>query len=429
MNEAMPNSNPPRPENPPPVDHPESPPEKSNRKFYQRPWVIVLGAMLLGLVCFFGVRYLIHSRTHETTDDAFLQADTVNLAPRVSGQVRGLYVTDNEQVSREKLLVEIDPRDYEAVVAEKRAAWQATNTGLESARANFKLSESRVATAQATAAQREAEAAALRAVAERAARDLARNQNLLESKTISPQEFDAARSAAASNQANLKAAEEQVTAARSSVTEARNAAANAQAAIATAEAQIKQAAADLQAAELNLSYTKVLAPIDGRVTHRAVDVGDYLQVGQNIMALVPNEVYVVANFKETQLRHMRPGQPVTIKIDAYSQNTYTGRVNSIQAGSGASFSLLPPENAVGNFVKVVQRVPVKIVFNAPPGSNQVFGPGLSVSPSVRVKEFNVSNWLLFIAAIFVTVVTAWLGLRWASRAHAHAETQPTQPGS
>lgn len=178
---------------------------------------------------------------------------------------------------------------------------------------------------------------------------------------------------------------------------------------------------------MNLSYTHIQAPLTAYVTRRAVDVGSYLQIGQNIMALVPTNIYVVANFKENQLHYMRPGQAVEIDVSAYPHQPYRGHVDSIQQGSGARFSLLPPENAVGNFVKVVQRVPVKILFDEPLNPKLVFGPGMSVEPSVRVRNIYLSPILLLFIAIIVTLVIAWLGLRWAVRSR-NKETQETEPG-
>jgi membrane fusion protein (multidrug efflux system) len=153
----------------------------------------------------------------------------------------------------------------------------------------------------------------------------------------------------------------------------------------TAKANLKSAEAQEEQARLNLAYTKVVAPEAGRVAHKNVAVGDYLQVGQNLMALVPLKVWVTANFKETQLDHMRVGQPVEIRIDSYPDKVFHGHVDSFEAGSGAAFDLLPPQNATGNYVKVVQRVPVKIVFDTPPDPHFPLGPGMSVVPSVRVR--------------------------------------------
>ncbi len=407
-------SNPPA-ENPPPQGRAGTPPPSEPRKkFFQRPTVIIASAILVAFVCFVGGRFLIHSHTHESTDDAFIQADSAILAPRVSGQVRKLLVTDNEQVKRGELLLEIDPRDYEAVAAQKRAALQAAQTTLQTARSNLKLAASRVESARATEAQRQAEVAAAEATTRRATNDLIRYKQLLENQTISPSEFDAYRANANSNLASLQATRNQAAAAHSAVNEAEDQLSSASSDVSGAEARVKQATADLQAAELNLSYTKIYSPTDGRVTHRTVDKGDYLQVGQNLMVIVPNTVYVVANFKETQLAHMRAGQPASIEIDAYSGKKFPGHVDSIQAGSGANFSLLPPENAVGNYVKVVQRVPVKILFNDALGTNHVFGPGLSVVPSVTISNFSLPNWVLLLVAIIMGVLVAMWGLQRAA---------------
>lgn len=158
-----------------------------------------------------------------------------------------------------------------------------------------------------------------------------------------------------------------------------------EAGVKTASAAVQQAEAKVRQAELNLSYTQVIAPEDGRVTRRVVEPGSYIQPGQSLMAIVPRHYWVIANFKETQLTHMRAGQPVEIKVDAYPGHKVKGHVESIQSGAGARFSLFPPENATGNYIKVVQRVPVKIIFDDDPDTQFVLGPGMSVDPKVRVK--------------------------------------------
>jgi membrane fusion protein, multidrug efflux system len=389
--------------------------EKPHRKFLKQPWVVLIGAILTTLGCFYGLHYVINSRTHESTDDAFIEADIVSLSPKVAGQVLAVHIDDNRFVKEGALLVEIDPRDYQVRVNERQAVLQSAITSLSTASNNLQMARSHVASAEATRAQRQAEADAARATASRAENDLKRNQELLKNQTISPQEFDAARTAAAAAKANLEAVLQQVAAADSAVAEAQSQMGVAQAQIKQAQAQIEQVRADLQAAELALSYTKILAPIPGRITRKAVEPGSYLQVGQNILALVPTNVWVIANFKETQLGNMRSGQPVTINVSAYSRNSYRGHVDSIQTGSGSRFSLLPPENAVGNFVKVVQRVPVKILFDEPLNPNQVFGPGMSVVPSVQVKDWSVPSWIILVVAVMVGILVAAFGLHRAAK--------------
>jgi membrane fusion protein (multidrug efflux system) len=394
----------------------DPPPSKGRGRFsFKRPGVILTTAVLLALVCFYGLRYLVNARTHESTDDAFIEADIVSLAPKVSGQVQAVHVNDNQFVRNGDLLLEIDPRDYQARVNERRAALQASNSAVVSAESNLQQARSRVASAEAALAQHQAEAESVAANAAKAEADLRRNQELLQQKTISPQEFDAARATASNEKANLQAARHKVASAEADLAAARNQVTAAEAAIASAQAQVRQAEADLQSAQLDLSYTKIHSPEDGWVTRKAVEPGSYVQVGQNLMALVPTNLWVIANFKETQLRDMRPGQPARIKVSAYPQNSYSGHVDSIQAGSGARFSLLPPENAVGNFVKVVQRVPVKILFNEALNTRQVYGPGMSVIPSVKVKSSAVPIWLLAIIAVVIGVLAALLGFRRAAK--------------
>ena len=201
----------------------------------------------------------------------------------------------------------------------------------------------------------------------------------MQSQAVSRSQLDLAKTQANSTAAEVEVARNQAKAAVAQVELDR-------ADVQTARAQVQQAQARLQQAQLQLSYTTVSAPRDGRVTRRTVEQGAYVQTGQALLALVPEDLWVVANFKETQLERMRPGQPVLIHVDAYPQHQFTGKVDSLQAGSGARFSLLPPENAVGNYVKVVQRVPVKIIFDEPVDLSQFnLAPGLSVEPKVRVQ--------------------------------------------
>ena len=175
-------------------------------------------------------------------------------------------------------------------------------------------------------------------------------------------------------------------------------------------AQEQENEANVEAAQLNDSYTKMFAPESGRVTHKSVEPGDYVQVGQNLLALVPSNIWVTANFKENQLDLMRPGQPVEIEVDALGGRTFKGHVDSVQMGSGAAFSLLPPENATGNYVKVVQRVPVKILFDSIPDVGLPLGPGESVVPTVKVQDFHYSALQLMIAAALTGA--AILGVLW-----------------
>ncbi len=353
-------------------------------------FLILFAAIVLGVLAYLAVGYLSVAFSHESTDDAFIEGPIVPISPKVPGQVEAVHVVDNQEVKKGELLVELDPRDYEVKLAEKEAAVETARANQETVRKSFDLVSARVATAEASAKQAEAEADAARADAARAEAEWKRQQELNKQNVISPQELDNARANWEAARANLEAAREKVTSERSKVAEAQAQMAAARTVIEMSKSQIEQAATDVRAAQLDLSYTKIEAPRDGRVTRKRVEAGGYVEVGQTLFALVPDNVWVTANFKETQINEMRPGQPVEVEIEAYPNAKYHAHVDSIQAGSGARFSLLPPENAVGNFVKVVQRVPVKILFDEALDAKQVVGPGLSVVPTVRVNSFHIA---------------------------------------
>ena len=279
-----------------------------------RHWVRAAAVFVVLALVAASVWYYLHARAYESTDDAFIAGRIEQISPKVAGHALRILVDDNQQVAAGALLVQIDPRDYEARLAQ--------------ARANLAAGEAQAAQARL---------------------DAARAQMLIRSGGISRQQLDAAL-----------------------------------ATFRTATAQIAQLQASVHQAELDLASTQVTAPTPGRVTQKNVEVGDYIQVGQTMLAIVPRDFWVVANFKETQLTRMHPGEPATITVDAYPGRVWKGHVDSIQSGAGAAFSLLPPENATGNYVKVVQRVPVKIVFDDPPDPARPLGPGMSVVPTVKV---------------------------------------------
>jgi membrane fusion protein (multidrug efflux system) len=304
-----------------------------------------------------------------------------------------------------------------------QAAVHTARAQVGSARSRFEQARAQVETALAYAAEARAQILAAEAEAIRAEADVKRMQELARRDQISRQELDQAIARARTTKAQLEAASKKASASEAQVAEARAAQQTATESLRQTESQVveaqarigealgrlaiahagphqvvvSQAQADLARAEveqahaaveqalIDLSSTQVVAPTSGRVTRRSVEAGAYVHVGQALMAIVPRDVWVVANFMETQLADMRAGQPVEIKADAYPAMRFKGRVDSIQAGTGARFSLLPPENATGNFVKVVQRIPVKIVFDAPPSPDHLLSPGMSVIPVVKVK--------------------------------------------
>jgi len=354
------------------------------------------------VLLFFGLGYFFDVLTHESTDDAFIAAHVVSVAPRIAGQVAAVHVLDNELVRSNELLVEIDPADYSTTAAQKQSAADAQAANYKTVLAALDLMAVKVDTAQAIADQSKADAEAAAATDERAQADFQRNQELRTQNTISAQEFDAAQAAVREADANLAAAKQKAVADASKINEARATQTATAASVAMALAMFQQAQTTVQSAKLDLSYTRIFAPCDGRVTRKAVEAGNYVQVGQQLMSVVPADIWVVANFKESQLKKMKPGQRVLVAIDALGGKLFRAHVDSVQAGSGAAFSLLPPENATGNYVKVVQRVPVKILFDEPLPADHTIGPGLSVTPDVRVASFALPEWAIALLALILT---------------------------
>jgi membrane fusion protein (multidrug efflux system) len=363
-------------------------------------------AIALAVVLYFGIAYLVKVFTHESTDDAFIAGHIVSIAPSVGGTVLAVHVLDNQMVHSNDLLVEIDPADYAMTVSQKETAAKAQQASHKTMLAGWQLMQAKVATAEASARKARADADASGATAKWAQMDFDRAQDLRKQNSVSQRELDAAQTADVKAQADLKSAQENVEVESSKIDEANRMLAAAWAQVGTVEAQWQEAQTNIAAAKINLSYAKIFAPADGRVTRKAVEPGDYLQTGQQIMSIVQVEVWVVANFKESQLKKMSPGQPVMVAIDALGGREFAAHVDSVQAGSGAQFSLLPPENATGNFVKVIQRVPVKILFDEPLPADHVIGPGLSVTPSVQVSKFVFSAWAMALIAIIVAGMSA-----------------------
>jgi membrane fusion protein (multidrug efflux system) len=375
---------------------------KLNTPFFIWPAAVALAGLL-----FFGLDYFTDALTHESTDDAFITGHVVSIAPRISGQVANVHVLDNEMIHSNDLLVEIDSSDYATALAQKQAAQQAEESNYKAALAGYELMKVKVTTAEADARSSKADTEAAAATAARAKADFDRAQELQKQETISAQEFDQAKAAAEQAEANLNSADQKAAADESKVNEAKAQKDATEAEAGAVFAKFNQTKTEVNSAQLNLSYTKIFAPGDGRVTRKQVEVGDYLQTGQTLMSIVPADVWIAANFKESQLRKMKPGQPVRVTIDALGGRKFRAHVDSVQAGSGAAFSLLPPENATGNFVKVVQRVPVKILFDEPLPPDHTIGPGLSVTPSVQVSQFNMPDFVIALVAIILAGAAAF----------------------
>ena len=382
---------------------------------YNSPKYVWPAALALAVLLYFGLAYLADTFTHESTDDAFIAGHVVSIAPRVAGQVAAVHVLDNQVVHSNDLLIEIDPADFAVTVAQKESAAVSQDANFRTVIAAYELMRAKVATAESSARKARADVDSAAATANRAQLDFNRARDLVKQKTISDQEFDTVQAVNVKAQADLKSAQQNVDEEDSKVDEANKQLAAVLAEKDMALSQATESQTNVIAAKLNLSYTKLFAPCDGRVTRKAVETGDYLQVAQQVMSIVPDEVWVTANFKESQLDKMRTNQPVSVEIDALGGRKFRAHVDSIQAGSGAAFSLLPPENATGNFVKVIQRVPVKIVFDEalPPG--HVIGPGLSVTPSVQVSAFALPAWLIAFAAVAISAVSALIFLSLTGR--------------
>jgi membrane fusion protein (multidrug efflux system) len=406
------NPNQPAPE--PSQNPPQPTPEKKNNgetlRKLNSPLFIWPAAIVLAILLYLGLALLVSTLTHESTDDAFIAGHLVSIAPRIAGQVSAVHVLDNQLVHSNDLLVEIDPSDYATTLSQKQAAQHSAESNFKAAVAGYNLMGVKVKTAEATAKESKADADAAAATATRAKADFARAQTLRTNETISAQEFDQAKAATDQAEANFNSAKQKAGADESKVDEAKAQLEAAKAESDAVFAQLNQSKTEVDSANLNLSYTKIFAPGDGRVTRKEVEVGDYLQAGQQIMSLVPMEIWVVANFKESQLRKMQPGQHALVEIDALGGKKFRAHVDSVQAGSGAAFSLLPPENATGNFVKVVQRVPVKILFDDALPADHTIGPGLSVAPSVQVSPFDFPKWATALIAIILAIAAA-IGLQ------------------
>ena len=445
------------------ADSEEKEQKKKSKK--NRRWlilVIVVIVIIVGLIV--GIPYYLYKISHVKTDDAFIEGHITSLSSRVTGHVWKLYVNDNQIVKEGDIILELDPRDYQARVEQAKAALAAAESQSESAAINVSLTEitayadladanaslefaqaalntasaklsvskSELAQAQANVdvakssyEQAQSEVQAMQALYERDETDLKRNQQMYDTNSITQQQLDHAIATAKVSSSNLEASKKQADVAKAKITQAESAlqtvrdnVSQQQSSVAEAQSSVKEAQARLEAAkaapqkvsyskaqqkavasqveqtkaalnqaQLELSYVKIYAPISGRVTHKTVEPGDYIVPGQTLMAIVPEDIYIIANYKETELTHMKPGQEVKITIDAFPGVTFAGYVDSIQAGSGAAFSLLPPENATGNYIKVVQRIPVKIVFDEQPDLDKYYiVPGMSVVPEVDISH-------------------------------------------
>jgi len=394
---------------------------------------IAIGIVVVAVIA--TTAWLLATAGRETTDDAQVDAHVTPIAVRVGGHVIEVRVKENQEVEAGAVLAVIDPRGYQVALDKAKAelataeadavgakvevpitsttATSSVSTasgGVEQARAAVELARQNIEGANARLVTAEARRREAEANATRASKDLDRLKMLLAKDEISQQQYDATASAADAARAALDSAQSQVVEARTSIQAAQSQLVHARAAesqaaaqlqvaqtapqqiesvrarAASADAKVLQQRAAVQQAELNLQYATVTAPVNGIVSKKAVEVGQIVQPGQALMAVIPlEEVWVTANFKETQLGSMRAGQPAVVEVDAYGGREYRGHVESLAAATGSRFSLLPPENATGNFVKVVQRVPVRIAIDEKQDPQQLLRPGMSVTAKVYTR--------------------------------------------
>ena len=378
---------------------------------------LIIGAVVLVVV---GVLLWLHLSSYESTDDAQIDGHLNPISARVAGHVTKLLVNDNQYVDAGTPLIQIDPADYQVALENAKAQYEDAVAAARAAQANVPITTistgSQISGAQAdvenaragiaTAKQQfdAAKAQLLQAQANnvKAQSDLVRYKALVDKQEVSEQQYDQAVAVAHADAAAVDAAQASASAAEHQVAQAQSRLASSQAALRSAQtapqqvtairaradaaqAEVLAKKAELDQAQLNLQYTLIVAPVSGIVTNRTVEVGENASVGQEMMKIINlDDIWVTANFKETQLRHMRVGQPVTIYVDTTGKD-YKGHVQSISGASGSITSLLPPENATGNYVKVVQRIPVKITFDPGETSQHVLRPGMSVEPQVWLK--------------------------------------------
>lgn len=337
----------------------------------RRPWIVLTAILLVVVIAAAGVSFLVSGAGRQSTNDAYVEGRIIRMSPKVSGQVVALHVDDNDHVRAGEVLLEIDPADYQAKVDQAAAAVVAAGSAVEQAKASVLRAEAGVGEARASARAAETES-------KRRASDY-RRYAAMGTDGISEQQLETAKHAAAAADDQREAANKKAAAAGAELNVARTN-------VGTAQAQVTAAEAQLRFAQLQLQYTKVVAPESGKVTKKNVEAGAFVGAGQPLMSVVPDETWVIANFKEVQLGRMRAGQPVEVTVDSHPGKPFRGRVQSMQSGTGSRFQLLPPENATGNWVKVVQRLPVKIVFDPQQPGLERLAQGMSAEVTVDTRD-------------------------------------------
>lgn len=345
--------------------------------------VFTLVALVAAVTLFFYLRY---KATHISTDDAFIDGRIHTIAPKIAGTVKAIHVNDNQPVKKGDLLVEIDPADYEVKVREAESGVQAEKGKLAEVEARKVAAQNQLQELKAAAETAKAHLDLQEANLAQAALDLKRAENLYRREAISKERHEKARTAYDVSEAQVRAAREQVNQAGTAIETQKSVIRQIETSMNAQASAIREKEAKFAQAELNYSYTDIRAPSDGYVTKKSVEQGNQVQTGQPLMAVVAlDDLWVTANYKETQLQKIKPGRRVTIQADTYPGKRFEGKVDSIMSGTGAVFSLFPPENATGNYVKVVQRIPVKILLNKDTDPQHVLRIGMSVVPTVIIE--------------------------------------------
>ena len=377
-----------RPSAPPKPEGEEHRAGKKSRKGFlrRRPIATAFGLLFLAMTGGAGYLYWDNASRFQSTDDAFIAARQFSIAPKVAGYVAAVPVTDNEHVAAGDIIARIDDRDYRVALEQARAQVTAAQAGVRNIDAQMDVQQAQINANEARVNEAQAALVFAREQAARYQELVQKGAGTVQNAQQHTSQLNQQQAAVDSAEASLKLAQRQIETLKAQR--------------ANAEANVTQAQAQRDQAELNLSYTVVRADQPGRVVDLSAAVGEYASSGTALAMFVPDDIWITANFKETQLDRMRPGQPARIEIDAYPERTIHGHVASVQPGSGTAFSLLPAENATGNYVKIVQRVPVKILMDDPP-SDVALGPGMSVDPTVRVDpnpplyerlEARVESW-------------------------------------
>lgn len=345
------------------------------------------GLLVLAVVIIIGIVsvyfYMGYKSTHISTDDAFIDGDIHTVASKVPGTVQAVLVKDNQYVKKGDVLAILDPADFDVKVNEASSALAAEKSREVEAAARINAAKKQLAEMQFRVEAAKASLALQEANLKQAEIDYMRAGNLYKKEAISRDRFEKAGTGRDVAKAQVKVAKDQLNQAEAATEVQKTAIVQAETAAKSQASQILKVGAVLKSAELSHSYTKIVAPADGYVTKKSVEVGNQIQAGQPLMAVVPlDDIHVVANYKETQLEKVKVGQKVEIKVDSYPGRKFQGKVESMMSGTGAAFSLFPPENATGNFVKIVQRIPVKIVFDKDAVKEHVLRVGMSVEPTI-----------------------------------------------